>query len=252
MARGGPKLEHGRRREMSQSFQEGGEHYHRVRPGYPPEAVDWLIPAEARDAADIGAGTGKFTALLLERGLQVTAVDPSADMLAQLHHSCPAAAACLGSAEATGLPDLAFDVVSAAQAWHWVEPLAASAEAARILRPDGALALVWNQLDTTVPWVHRLSRIMHAGDVLKPDFRPAVGPGFKNLEGRQIRWEDSLTTADIVELTKSRSYYLAAGEQTRAKVLSNLDWYLHEHLAYGPADEVLLPYITQAWRATKA
>ncbi|MEE2568346.1 class I SAM-dependent methyltransferase [Pseudarthrobacter sp. J64] len=251
MARGGPKLEHGRRREMSRSFQDGGEHYHRVRPGYPAAAVDWLLPAGAHDVADLGAGTGKFTALLLERGLQITAVDPSADMLAQLHLSCPAATACLGSAEVTGLPDSAFDVVSAAQAWHWVDPVAASSEAARILRPGGTLALIWNQLDTTVPWVHRLSRIMHAGDVLKPDFRPAVGPEFRKLEGRQFRWEDAVTTHDIVELTKSRSYYLSAQEQTRTKVLANLDWYLHEHLGHGDTEQLGLPYVTQAWRATR-
>ena len=43
-----------------------------------------------------------------------------------------------------------------------------------------------------------------------------------------------MRTADILELTKSRSYYLAASEAARAKVLGNLDWYLHEHLGHGP------------------
>ena len=65
----GPKLHSERRQELGQSFQDGGEHYERVRPGYPQESADWLVPAGARDAADIGAGTGKFTALLAERGL---------------------------------------------------------------------------------------------------------------------------------------------------------------------------------------
>jgi hypothetical protein len=59
-------------------------------------------------------------------------------------------------------------------------------------------------------------------------------------------------TADLMELTKSRSYYLRAGESTRAKVLANLDWYLHEHLAYSPDQEIDLPYLTLAWRAVKA
>ena len=87
MARGGPKLHHGRRQELGQSFQDGGEHYHRVRPGYPGDSADWLIPPEAHTAADLGAGTGKFTALLVERGLSVSAVDPSVDMLEQLSRS---------------------------------------------------------------------------------------------------------------------------------------------------------------------
>ena len=120
------------------------------------------------------------------------------------------------------------------------------------LRPHGTLALVWNQLDTSVPWVHRLSRIMHAGDVYRPGHKPVVGPEFQGLEGHVTHWQDTVTTTDLMELTKSRSYYLRAGEATRAKVLANLDWYLHEHLAYTPDQEIALPYLTLAWRAAKA
>lgn len=252
MTRGGPKLHHKRRHELSQSFQDGGEHYDRVRPGYPADSADWLIPARAADAADIGAGTGKFTALLVERGLAVSAVDPSTDMLAQLRRTLPGVFAIEGTAEATGLADEAFDVVSVAQAWHWCDPRLASTELARILRPGGVLGLIWNQLDTSVPWVHRLSRIMHAGDVHKPDFRPTVGPEFAGLESHLTRWEDPVTTVDIVELAKSRSYYLAADESTRTKVRANLDWYLHEHLGHSVGKVIGLPYLTQTWRAFKA
>lgn len=94
MARGGPKLHHQRRYELGRSYQDGGEHYDRVRPGYPADSVDWLLRSVggmggASDAADIGAGTGKYTALLVQRGLNVTAVDPSPDMLAQLRLALP-------------------------------------------------------------------------------------------------------------------------------------------------------------------
>ena len=178
MARGtrGPKLQTERRQELGQSFQDGGAHYERVRPGYPQESADWLIPQGARDAADIGAGTGKFTALLAARGLHTVAVDPSADMLQELRRTLPDVTAVEGAAEDTGLEPESFDLVAVAQAWHWCDRLA-STEIARILRPHGVLGLIWNQLDTAVPWVHRLSRIMHAGDVHKPHFRPPVGPG---------------------------------------------------------------------------
>ncbi|MBT2522787.1 class I SAM-dependent methyltransferase [Arthrobacter sp. ISL-28] len=252
MARGGPKLDHGRRQELGQSFQDGGEHYHRVRPGYPAESADWLVPAGARAAADIGAGTGKFTALLVDRGLTVSAVDPSPDMLDQLRSAYPTVTALEGTAEETGLPDSAFDVVTVAQAWHWCEPLRASTEIARILRPGGVLGLIWNQLDTSVPWVHRLSRIMHAGDVHKPHFRPPVGPEFTGLESHLTRWEDPVTTADILELTKSRSYYLAANAATRDKVANNLGWYLHDHLGHAEDEVLRLPYLTQTWRAVRS
>ncbi|MBT2553740.1 class I SAM-dependent methyltransferase [Arthrobacter sp. ISL-5] len=252
MARGGPKLDHGRRQELGESFQDGGEHYHRVRPGYPADSAGWLIPAGAGTAADLGAGTGKYTALLVERGLAVSAVDPSPDMLDQLRIAYPMVEALEGTAEDTGLPAAAFDVVTVAQAWHWCDPLLASAEIARILKPRGVLGLIWNQLDTSVPWVHRLSRIMHAGDVHKPDFRPRIGPEFTGLEGHLTRWEDPVTPGDILELVKSRSYYLGANEATRAKVTGNLDWYLHEHLGHADGELLLLPYLTQTWRAAKA
>lgn len=252
MARGGPKLDHGRRQELGQAFQDGGEHYHRVRPGYPADSADWLIPAGAGAAADLGAGTGKYTALLVERGLAVSAVDPSPDMLDQLRLDFPSVAALEGTAENTGLPAAAFDIVTVAQAWHWCDPLLASAEIARILKPRGVLGLIWNQLDTSVPWVHRLSRIMHAGDVHKPDFRPRIGPEFTGLESHLTRWEDPVTPDDILELVKSRSYYLGANEATRAKVTGNLDWYLHEHLGHAEGELLLLPYLTQTWRAAKA
>ncbi len=147
------------------------------------------------------------------------AVDPSADMLEQLRRTLPDVTAIEGSAEDTGLEPESFDLVTVAQAWHWCDPGLASTEIARILRPHGVLGLIWNQLDTSVPWVHRLSRIMHAGDVHKPHFRPAVGPEFTGLESHLTRWEDSVTTEDIQELTKSRSYYLAASDSTRAKVI---------------------------------
>ncbi|MFE4197853.1 class I SAM-dependent methyltransferase [Paenarthrobacter sp. NPDC056912] len=248
---GGPKLHANRRHELGQSFQDGGEHYHLVRPGYPRDSAGWLLPSEARTAADIGAGTGKFTGLLVERGLEVTAVDPSADMLEQLRKSFPRVTALEGTAEATGLADSAFDVVSVAQAWHWCDPLTASTEIARILRPEGVLGLIWNQLDTSVPWVHRLSRIMHAGDVHKPDFRPVIGPEFAGLESHVTSWQDALTPEGIMELTKSRSYYLRANDATRAKVISNLEWYLHDHLGHQPGETIQLPYVTQTWRATR-
>jgi SAM-dependent methyltransferase len=252
MVRGGPKLDSGRRLELGQSYQDGGRHYQRVRPGYPAESVHWLVPAGARDALDAGAGTGKFTALLLERGLSATAVDPSADMLAQLKDHCPAATAVLGTAEATGLPDESFDVAIVAQAWHWCDALAASTELARVLRPHGTLGLVWNQLDTSVPWVHRLSRIMHAGDVYRPGQRPLVGPEFEGLAELVTPWQDTVTPGDLLELAKSRSYYLRANAATRAKVLANLRWYLHEHLGHDHHEELALPYLTLSWRAVRA
>ena len=249
MARGGPKLDDARRRELASAFEAGGAHYERVRPGYPAEAVAWLVPDGAETAVDLGAGTGKLTGLLTRRGLEVTAVDPSADMLAELGRRYPEVHCVVAPAESTGLPDGCADLVVAAQAWHWFDAEAATREAVRLLRPSGRAGLVWNQLDTAVPWVHRLSRIMHAGDVHKPDYHPPSGPELTGWESAVIRWEDPITPEGIVDLTKSRSYYLRADARHRAKVESNLAWYLFEHLGHTPGEVLALPYLTQVWRA---
>lgn len=248
---GGPRMDTTTRREMGRAFERGGEHYAQVRPSYPAESATWCVPDGARSAVDVGAGTGKYTALLVGLGLEVTAVEPSADMLAQLHAELPGVATVQGTAEATGLPAESADLLAVAQAWHWFDPLAASAEALRVLRPGGTLALIWNQLDTSVPWVHRLSRIMHAGDVIKPHFVPAVGPGFTELQGAVIPWQDEVTPEDLLELTKSRSYYLRASPATREKVLGNLEWYLYEHLGHDAREVLTLPYRCYAWKTTR-
>lgn len=253
--RGGPNLDAGRRREMGAAFQDGGEHYDRVRPGYPPASLDWLLaacPVAPVEAVDIGAGTGKYTALLLERGLAVTAVDPSEDMLAELKRLHPTALAVIGTAEHLALPEASMDLATVAQAWHWCDPSAASAAIARVLRPGGVLGLVWNQLDVQQPWVHRLSRIMHAGDVHKPGFRPALGPGFTGLDAQVTNWTQPMTPSDLLELAKSRSYYLRASEATRAKVLANLRWYLGEYLGHDDDDRLEVPYLTTTWRALRS
>lgn len=252
MARGGPKFDDRRRRELAQAFMAGGEHYERVRPGYPEAAVDWLVLPGALTAVDLGAGTGKLSGLLSARGLEVTAVDPSPDMLGELRRLYPRIHAVVGTAESTGLPAASADLVVAAQAWHWFDVPAATREVVRLLAPGGCAALVWNQLDTSVPWVHRLSRIMHAGDVHKPDYHPPAGPELTGWESAVFRWQEPTSTLGIVELAKSRSYYLRASAKHRARVEANLDWYLHEHLGHEDREVVALPYVTQVWRAFPA
>lgn len=260
MATSGPRLDGPRRRELGRSYRSGGEHYDRIRPGYPEDAVRWLfdvpeLSGRARSSvavADVGAGTGKYTRELAAAGFAVHAVDPSEDMLGLLQRQLPSVPASTGTAEATGLPGASFDAVTVAQAWHWCDPHASTAEFDRILVPGGFVGLVWNQLDVSVPWVHRFARIIHAGDVLRPGFRPEIGHRFRLQESHVSAWTQQMTPADLTELAKSRSYFLSASESVRAKVLSNLEWYLGEHLGHGAGDVLDLPYLTLSWRAVRS
>ncbi|WP_246828829.1 class I SAM-dependent methyltransferase [Micrococcus sp. HMSC067E09] len=236
---------------------EEGEHYDAVRPSYPSAAVDWILAGlEAPlDVVDLGAGTGLFTRLLASRPVDevrsVAAVEPSEAMRAVLARDvADGVRVAEGTAERTHLAGASADVVVAAQAWHWVDVAAASAEAARVLRPGGRLAAVWNQLDVTVPWVHRLTRIMHAGDVhaAAPERRRFAAP-FGPEEHARWPWQTVMTPAQLHGLMASRSYWLRSDDRIRARMRANLDWYLHEHLGHAADAQLTVPYVTVAWRA---
>ncbi|WP_049172096.1 class I SAM-dependent methyltransferase [Corynebacterium sp. 239_CJEI] len=234
-----------------QESADGATGYHRVRPGYPPTVIEALtrLAPHPQVVADIGAGTGKLTASLADvyRDATLLALDPSTAMRQALMHNVPAAECLEGTAERTGLESNSVDVATCAQTWHWVDPTAASKELTRVLRADSVAMLVWNTLDVSVPWVHRLSRIMHAGDVLRPGFYPEVGPELELVDEVRLAWEQTLTIEDIVLLARTRSYWLRSKPATRAKVEANLHWYLHEHLGHTYEEGIALPYRCDAF-----
>ena len=237
---------------------EGGA-YDSVRPAYPDEAVAALVEAARRArgadasgqsgplrAADIGAGTGKMSELLARSGLLVEAVEPSEAMRAQAS-SIEGVTWHDGVAEQTGLPNDVYDIVVFAQSWHWVDSERAGLEAERVLAPGGVLGIVWNQMDVSIPWVHRLTRVMRSGDVHRPDKPPTPGGGFAPMTLTQVAWEDRMTPEQILTLGTTRSSYIRSSEAGRARMQANLRWYLYEHLGYAPGEQVTIPYTSLVW-----
>ncbi|MBG6239319.1 SAM-dependent methyltransferase [Mycetocola sp. CAN_C7] len=236
--------------QHARSFGQAADVYAASRPGYPQDAVDWLVPSDARTVLDLGAGTGKLTTLLARSGREVIAVDPSADMLARLTASAPDVEVHVGTAESIPLPDASVDAVTVAQAWHWVDAARAVPEVARVLRPGGTLGLVWNTRDESVDWVAQLGEIMGGtAHYEMADDAPPVGSPFTPLESSTTRWLQPLAPAAVLDLVRSRSYFLVrtAGEQdaTLAAVQDLLD--SHPDLAGRVTIE--LPYVTECFRA---
>ena len=126
--------------------------YAKFRPGYAPAVADALVrfvgkPMSLIDAADVGAGTGIWTRALAERGPRsLHAVEPNDDMREQGIASSRQDTIMwsAGSAEATGLPAAAFDLVTMASSFHWADFDRACDEFQRILRPEGVFAALWN------------------------------------------------------------------------------------------------------------
>lgn len=166
-------------------FSRGAGAYARGRPGYSPEALDWLLAALAlTDRArvlDLAAGTGKLTAQLVDRGLDVVAVEPIEEMRAQLRRALPAVEALDGTAERLPLPDAAVAATFVGEAFHWFDGAIAVAEIARVVRPGGGAALLWNRPDfTDVPWAQRW------GEIIAPHFQ-AASASSRWLSREQVR-----------------------------------------------------------------
>jgi SAM-dependent methyltransferase len=129
----------------AKGFTEGAEAYERGRPGYPSEAIDWLVTelgiGPGATVVDLAAGTGKLSRELAGTGATVVAVEPLERMRALIE---PPIRAVEGTAEEIPLDDALADVVTVAQAFHWFDGERALAEIHRVLRPAGHLALVWN------------------------------------------------------------------------------------------------------------
>jgi ubiquinone/menaquinone biosynthesis C-methylase UbiE len=127
---------------LSGSFGAVAADYERFRPGPPVAAVDWWLPEPVHRVVDLGAGTGALTRLLLDRAVEVVAVEPDDRMRAVLQERVPRALARAGRAESIGLADASVDAVLASSSWHWVEPVAGLTEVARVLVPGGLLGVV--------------------------------------------------------------------------------------------------------------
>jgi SAM-dependent methyltransferase len=242
-----------RRKAQAVSFGGAAVTYERARPSYPDEAIDWLLPPAARRVLDLGAGTGKLTRALRDRGLDVVAVEPSAGMRDQLARLLPGVPVLAGTAERVPLADHAVDAVLVAQAWHWVDPARAVPEAARVLAPGGRLGLLWNIRDERVDWVAELTRIIHTPDYVdNGSAAPAVGPPFGPVERFDVEWSRPAAPAGIVDLVASRSYIITMPPEQRADVLARVQRLLDTHPSLAGTAEISMPYVTRCSRAQLA
>jgi SAM-dependent methyltransferase len=212
-------------------FDSGAAAYERGRPSYPATAVDLVVEelgiGPGVRVVDLGAGTGKWARLLVERGARVIAVEPVAGMRAELEAAVPEAEPIDASAESVPLPDGSADAVTAAQAFHWFDASVALGECARLLRVGGGLAMVWNERDGSVPWVAELNAIMRGPRGGVPAYEEhvdwaavvAADGRFSPLEHRAVGSAQDMDEAMLLDRVSSTSYIAALPEERRAEVL---------------------------------
>ncbi|WP_216213847.1 class I SAM-dependent methyltransferase [Amycolatopsis aidingensis] len=238
------------------SFGRRASAYARHRPDYPWAAVEWGLAEIAhppREILDLAAGTGKLTATLLHTGAEVTAVEPDAEMLAQLRVALPAVPALAGRAEDIPLPDACVDAVFAGQALHWFDLEVALTEIGRVLRPGGVLVALWNHEDHAIGWVAEFSALTRTG--ASRDWRDPVAlpeyPAFRPAEQAFFPHAQRRTADTLLETIATHSHLLVATEEERTRKLRAA----REFLAARPetaTGEFDLPLVTTALRARRA
>jgi SAM-dependent methyltransferase len=230
------------------SFGAAAGAYDRARPEYPAEAIAWLLPESPKRVADAGAGTGKLTGVLQAAGHDLVAIEPDPQMLQKLAERFPGIPALQGSAESLPLDDASVDALTYGQAWHWVDPVPASREAARVLRPDGVLGLIWNLRDESVDWVAELGGIMHqsAAERMIAEGGVVVTEPFGEPERATFTWANEFDVQGLVDLAASRSYVITAEPERRERILEGV-----RALGERVADEhgrIAMPYRTEVYR----
>jgi ubiquinone/menaquinone biosynthesis C-methylase UbiE len=240
----------------ARGFQAGAAAYEHARPGYPDEAVavlrDEVGIGQGSLVLDLAAGTGKLTRRLLELGASVLAVEPVAAMRAQLEAVLPGVRAIDGTAEEIPASDASVDVVAVAQAFHWFDAPVALAEVARVLRPGGRLALLWNERDERTPWVAEMSRLIrwHERTVSRyqhVDWAAVVAASgrFGPLAERTVDWDQSMTRELLAERVRSISYIATMPTPAREKLAADV-----VELVRRMPDPFPLPYICRVQWAT--
>lgn len=129
-------------RARAESFGSLAADYDRTRPSYPLALIDDLVQSAPRAVLDVGCGTGKASVLLMARRVSVLGIEIDERMADVARgHGVPVEVAAFESWDDRGRT---FDLITCAQAWHWIDPVVGGARAASLLRPDGRLVLFWN------------------------------------------------------------------------------------------------------------
>jgi SAM-dependent methyltransferase len=230
----------------------------RYRPSYPAAAIDCVLAGlgdpHALSAADVGAGTGISARLVAERGVRVVAIEPNAAMREAAAPN-PLVEWRAGTGEATGLDPASVDLVLCAQAFHWFRQPEAIAEFHRVLRPDGRLALMWNNRSRTDALTVGYIDAIHAVDGEDPaelrPFDPDVVSAtalFTPVELQTFDQTQELDRNGLIGRSTSASYVPREGPR-HTRLVELLDALFERHR--DERGRVVMRYVTHVFRASR-
>jgi SAM-dependent methyltransferase len=179
-------------REVAESFGTNAERYDRARPRYPEALIQRIVAACPGPAVlDVGCGTGISARQLRAAGARVLGLDADERMAELARHSGLDVE--VSTFETWDPAGRRFDAVTAAQAWHWIDPIAGAAKAAEALRPGGLLALIWNAAqmpsDIAAAFIEVYRQVLPGSPIVEQSERVAATPaaeGYRALGGKGV------------------------------------------------------------------
>jgi ubiquinone/menaquinone biosynthesis C-methylase UbiE len=245
----------------AKGFGNDAQIYSRGRPGFPRQALDWLVGdlrvGPGSIVVELGAGTGKFTKVLCETGAYVVAIEPVSAMLAQLAADQPEVRILRASAQNIPVASESIDAVVCAQSFHWFAIDSVVDEIRRVLKPGGVLGLIWNVRDASVGWVAELEQLVSRHEGNAPRYAGgewrSVFPAkeFGPLE-EAVASHGHRGSAEqvIVDRTASVSFVAALSEDERASLLAEIRS-LISRTAGLCKPIVTMPYVTNMYWCRK-
>lgn len=244
--------------QAAKGFAAGADAYERGRPDYSPEAVARLASelrlGPGRKLLDLAAGTGKLTRQLVDSGAEIVAVEPIGEMRAKLEAAVPGATAIHGTAEDIPLESHTIDAVVVGQAFHWFDGIRAASEIRRVLKPDGALGLIWQSRDASHGWVKALNELIDQADDGHPRFRDNawfepfdLTALFDPIEEATYSHVQRGAPSVIVDRVASISYVAAMPDERRLAVLEDVERLLATDPETAGKEVVELPYTAHVY-----
>jgi SAM-dependent methyltransferase len=228
--------------QIGQLFGTVADLYDEIRPAYPDELYDTLeatVGAVAgKQVIDLAAGTGLQTRALAARRARVSAIDLDVGMLRRLRSTAPDIPALVARGEQLPLRDDTADLVVCATAWHWLNTRQTLAEASRVLRPDGHLALWWanHRWGDGVEWEDAQSAVFDRWDTVRGSVPPdhnGAGPreaaddlrarGISVVLDQEINWSREVTRAQHLRLLATHSNMLVLPAADRQQLLAEIE-----------------------------
>ena len=228
-------------RQVAEGFGADADRYDRARPSYPADLVDRIVAASpGRDVLDVGCGTGISSRLFQAAGCTVLGIDPDPRMAELARRGGTEAE--VAKFEEWDPAGRSFDAVVAAQAWHWVDPVAGAARAAAVLRPGGRLAVFWNAFEPPATlreafgeiyrrvlpdspfgafWARPALDAYRSGCARAADGMRQAG-GFCAAEEWLSRWERPYTRAEWLDLVPTTGGFTRMAPRAQAEILAGM------------------------------